>query len=155
MARSYRQLSLEERVMLQTQLQIVATQRSPDLGQKQAIELPLGDSFIDVALMDDVRRTFAKLGTDVRPCVLGKVGTELIANDRATGTKRHERQRTGTDPCFEYPSAGEQIRSDDNRAEVFWIDDLRAARHFQNHVGQGGAKREKLTRRSAHSTGRR
>ena len=117
----------------------------PRLGEVEhdPVETRLVDPLVAVADLDVVVRF--ELGTDERVHVLlrlrREVGPDLVAGDVRSGPQHRHRQRTRPDARFEDTRPREDVGQHEDGTEILRIDDLRAARHLEDELGQRGADR--------------
>ena len=86
------------------------------------------------------RRIASMLATACSRCS----GPQLVGHDAPVGPDRsaqRDRERSRPRAGFQHPRAGEDVGLRDDRAQVLRVDDLRAAGHLQDEVGEPRSER--------------
>ena len=109
------------------------------------IAIGLGSGVEHVALAEiHLCRDRSEVGLHVRHRLFVVVRSELEGDDPSGRTHRAcqgDRERPGAGARLQHAGAGKDVGEHEDRSDVLGIDDLRAARHLQDEVGEPGAVR--------------
>ena len=126
----------------------------PRLGEieEHAVELVDVDAVVHVADLDVERAGRAEERLDVAVRTVGEVVAELVAVHVTRGPIARSSVVVSApepDAGLEDPGTGEDVGEHEDRPEVLRVDHLRAPRHLQHVLGEGGPQHHESRRRAS------
>ncbi len=111
-------------------------------SKHDAVEVHLVDALVDIAFLHPVGHRGPAPGGHVGPGSGGEVGAQFVPDDVGPGAEQRHGERPRSHTRLEDLHPGTDVGRQEDGAEILRIDDLGAAGHLENDIGQGGADHE-------------